>query len=75
MKKDISLQNTTDWNGMECINQYVQELHIFMYTDGSNQLDYTVSTAIYMPKLKIKISKRISNNCSIYKQQNYQLYI
>ena len=42
----------------ECINQYVQELHTYIYTDGSKQSDNS--------KYNIKISKRISNICSLY---------
>ena len=58
---------------MECINQYVQELHI--YTDGSKQLDNTVSSALYIPKFNIKISKRIPNNCSIYTAELSAIYL
>ena len=59
----------------ECINQYVQELHI--YTDGSKQLDNTVSSAIYIytPEFNIKISNRISNNCSIYTAELSAIYL
>ena len=58
---------------MECINQYVQELHV--YTDGSKQLDNTVSSALYIPKFNIKISKRIPNNCSIYTAELSAIYL
>ena len=59
----------------ECINQYVQELHI--YTDGSKQLDNTVSSAIYIYThqnltLKYQIEFQIT---VLYIQQNYPLYI
>ena len=58
---------------MECINQYIEEIHI--YTDGSKQADNSIASAVYIPKFNIKISKRIQNNCSVFSAELTAIYL
>ena len=70
---NLELVNKVDKMNFPSKTKVITENHISSYngylkifTDGSKQKNNRTASAVYIPEFNIKISKRISNECSIF---------